>query len=236
MQRRRSRQDPRELPAYGISEAAYYLHLPAATLRSWSLGRQYRWAGSARHSAPVLSVADAQRPALSFINLVEAHVLSAIRRQHHLPFTKVRSAVAYLKEQLHSRHPLADWEFTTDGMNLFIEHLDRFINVTQGGQLAVRELLELYLQRIERDPKGVPLKLYPFVSEPEPTEPKVIVIDPFISFGRPVIAGTGIPTAVLAQRSFAGESPDELAADYGRERAEIEEAIRWERERRPKAA
>ena len=30
--------DPRELPAYGIPEAAHYLHIPVATLRTWVRG------------------------------------------------------------------------------------------------------------------------------------------------------------------------------------------------------
>jgi uncharacterized protein (DUF433 family) len=55
-----------------------------------------------------------------------------------------------------------------------------------------------------------------------------VVIDPRISFGRPVLAGSGIPTAVIADRYKAGESVDELADDYGRKRLEIEEAIRCE--------
>jgi len=31
--------DPRELPAYNIAEVAYYLRIPAATLRYSTLGR-----------------------------------------------------------------------------------------------------------------------------------------------------------------------------------------------------
>ncbi len=46
--------------------------------------------------------------------------------------------------------------------------------------------------------------------------------------GRPVLAGRGIPTIVIAQRYKAGESIDSLVEDYGCERAEIEEAIRCE--------
>ena len=59
-------------------------------------------------------------------------------------------------------------------------------------------------------------------------EPRTIVIDPYVSFGRPVLAGTGIATSVIAQRYKAGESIAELAEDYGRSSPEIEEAIRCE--------
>ena len=52
--------------------------------------------------------------------------------------------------------------------------------------------------------------------------------DPRIAFGRLVIAETGIPTIVLAQRLKAGESIQDLAYDYNCDRLKIEEAIRCE--------
>ncbi|MEE9256893.1 MAG: DUF433 domain-containing protein, partial [bacterium] len=59
-------------------------------------------------------------------------------------------------------------------------------------------------------------------------EPKTVVIDPKVSFGRPVLVGTGIPTLVIAERCKAGESIEELAEDYRRSTSEIVEAIRCE--------
>ena len=102
------------------------------------------------------------------------------------------------------------------------------MSVSQGGQLAVRELLRAHLRRIDRDDKGFPLRLYPFTRVDETEQPKNIVIDPFISFGKAVIAGTGVSTDIVAERFKAGESADELAQDYGCEREKIEEAIRCE--------
>lgn len=43
-----------------------------------------------------------------------------------------------------------------------------------------------------------------------------------------MLAGTSIPTLAIAERFKAGESEAELALDYGRDRMEIEEAIRCE--------
>jgi uncharacterized protein (DUF433 family) len=54
------------------------------------------------------------------------------------------------------------------------------------------------------------------------------MIDPRISFCRPVLAGIGIPTAMLAERYKAGDSIDELAEDYNCDRLQIEEGIRCE--------
>jgi len=79
---------------------------------------------------------------------------------------------------------------------------------------------------MEQRRSGSPL--YPFTRKRDANEPRVIVIDPRRSFGRPVLVGTGIPTAIVAERYKAGETVDQLADDYGRARLEIEEAIRCE--------
>jgi hypothetical protein len=66
--------DPRTAPAYSFAEAARYLRLPLPTLRHWSLGLG--------KVAPVFSLDDPDRQYLSFMNLVEAHILAGIRRKH----------------------------------------------------------------------------------------------------------------------------------------------------------
>ena len=38
--------DVRELPAYGVAEAAHYLLVPRATLRSWDAGRDFSQSAS----------------------------------------------------------------------------------------------------------------------------------------------------------------------------------------------
>lgn len=222
----------RELPSYGITETAHYLRIPRTTIRDWVSGRYYRGKGGERFSKPIIHVPDSRQRLLSFMNLVEIHVLDAIRREHQIPLEKVRVAVTYLSKQFPSLHPLADREFETDGINLFTQKFGQLINISQAGQLAMREVLQAHLLRIERDLSGIPVRLYPFtrkrdLHEPH-EEPKAIVIDPQVSFGRPVLAGTGIPTAVTAERYKAGESMDDLADAYGRKRLEIEEAIRCE--------
>ncbi len=220
--------DPRELPAYSVPEAAHYLRIPVATLRSWVVGRFYPIEGGRRFFEPIIQLPQPKISLLSFINLIEAHVLAAIRREHSVPLPKVRLALDYVNARFPSNYPLADQKFETDGLNLFVEKWGQLINISQHGQLAIRNLLEAYLTRVERDPLGLPARLYPFTRKLQPAEPRVVVIDPLVSFGRPVIAGTGIPTAVVAERYKAGETMDELAKDYGFPRLGIEEAVRCE--------
>jgi uncharacterized protein (DUF433 family) len=54
-----------------------------------------------------------------------------------------------------------------------------------------------------------------------------VVIDPQISFGRPVIAGTGITASVLWHRKRLGEKIDDISKDYGLDKVAVEEAISY---------
>lgn len=220
--------DPRELPAYGIGEASHYLGIPLATLRSWVRGRHYPTEAGRRYFKPVISLPDPRFGSLSFINLVEAHVLEAIRRKHRIPLPKVRSAMDYVQRRFGSEHPLAKQKFETDGVDLFVSRFEDLIAASEGGQLAMRELIKVRLRRIEHDASGLAARLYPFTRQNGADQPKFVVIDPLISFGRPTITGTGITTSILAERYKAGDSMDALAEDYGCERAQVEEAVRCE--------
>jgi uncharacterized protein (DUF433 family) len=219
---------PEEQPVYSLTEASRYLLIPSATLRSWVVGRKYPTDSGPKFFRPVIEVPDGSRTGLSFVNLVEAHVLDAIRRHHQVPLSKIRQAIDYLRKHFLSNHPLADQRFETDGLDLFIDKFGQLINVTQSGQIALRELLKAHLHGVEHDATGAAVRLYPFTRKRDLREPKVVVIDPHISYGRPVLVGTGIPTAVVAEPYKAGESIDELAEDYGRPPKDIEEAIRCE--------
>jgi uncharacterized protein (DUF433 family) len=202
-------------------EAAHYLRVPKSTLRAWFAGQQGFRA--------VLRPSDPKNRILSFSNLVEAYVLWAIRRKHHIGLPTIRRGLNFLTEKLGSKRPLLEKQFATYGTRLFVEHLGQIINLSQTGQVEMTELLDAYLERVERDAKGLPIKLYPFMrTQPFNEQPRTVVIDPQVSFGRPVIAGTGIATAVLAERFTAGDQPPELAKDYGASEEAIWDAIRCE--------
>lgn len=223
--------DPKEMPLYGFWQAANYLKIPLPTLRTWIYGRKYPVGqnGGVRFSAPVIKLPKPNLPMLSFMNLVEAHVLKGIRKVENIPFYKVRNALGYVEKKFQSKHPLADYQFLTDGVELFIEHLDELVTVSKNGQLTFRELIATYLRRIDRNLDKTPIRLYPFLKrDAEKTEPKVISINPLVSFGRPVIVGTGVPTEVVAERFQAGDSLTDLTEDYGITKEAAEEAIRYE--------
>jgi uncharacterized protein (DUF433 family) len=100
-------------------------------------------------------------------------------------------------------------------------------NISRGGQLALKDIIDMYMRRVVVDTAGL-VKYYPFVYKERATEPTIISITPMIASGWSVIDGTGISTAVIASRFWAREQPDALAKEYDRSEEEILEAIRWE--------
>ena len=237
--------DPRDLPAYPVVEVAHFLWMARGNVGRWAFGYE-----AGKKHQPVISVADPQRRLLSFNNLAELHVLNALRH-HRVPLQRIRAGVKYLRERVvgHDHpHPLLAQELHVhaDGIGIFIEYLGQYVNITRHGQVVLRQVFENHLRRIERDPNGGALRLFPFVRPPDSAQaaaatgadlqPRAVTIDPIVSFGRPVVAGTRIPTVELANRFSAGEPIDSLSLDLNLGKETIEEAIRYQLATRGRAA
>ena len=75
--------DLRDLPAYSVAEAAHHLSVPPATIRYWAIGQ-----GPYLALIEVPEVPKGEPTLLSFLNLVELHVLAAIRRKHAMDYER----------------------------------------------------------------------------------------------------------------------------------------------------
>ena len=136
--------------------------------------------------------------ALSFTNLLELFVLSSLRRNREPPSKEL------LKRVLHARSD------------------------SDAPELCNPSKADFCIKRIEYDSDGSPIRFYPFTRGFGREDPKLVAIDPFVKFGRPVIRGTGVTTNAVAKFVKAGDSILELADDYRVELAQIEEAVRYE--------
>lgn len=223
-----AKHDRRYDPTYPLAHVAHYLGMHVSTLGTWVRGRYYPKGRGREFWAPLIDLPTTDSSELSFINLVEAHVLLAIRRKHGLRMGNVRPALDYVKERLGVEHPLAADVFQTDGVSLFVEHLDQLVDASRQGQVAIRQVLQEHLERIECDPHGVARKLFPFTRDWS-RHRKIIVIDPFVSFGRPTLAGSGVSTSIVAERWNAGDPISTLAKDYELTAGQVEEAIWYEK-------
>lgn len=215
-------------PAYPISEAASYVRVAPATLRSWVKGRSYPTASGAGHFRALIAPADSARGLLSFNNLVEAHVLRALRTRHGTSIKAIRSALDYAQLELGIERLLLSRELLTDARDVFLGYYGGLINLSRSGQLAMQAVLSAHLERVDWDNSRLPLRLFPFAGPDVAGSSRHIAIDPAVGFGRPIIFRRGISTHVIVDRIDAGEAARDVAADYGLEIAEVEEAVIYE--------
>jgi uncharacterized protein (DUF433 family) len=220
--------DPREVPMYSFAEAALVLRVPPSTLRNWTVGASYKTARGVRRFEPPMPIARGQR-ALTFFNLVEAYVLSSIRRDHNVSLQSVRGSVDYVRRELGVDRPLLSQDFYTDGVSLFVKRWGAFVDASKQGQLAMELLLKQSLKRIKRDEAGLAERLYPWRSSVD--EPRVIELDPRRSFGRAVVIGTGISIDVLLSRFHAGDAIPRLVKDYDLDARVVSAVVSWDAKR-----
>lgn len=214
-----AQQDLRYQPLYTLSEVSRYARVKPATLRSWTQN------GGAR----VIIPADVSGIApFSFINLIELYILEALRHNYHVPLQRIRRAVEWLHQKYGFANPLAARNLETNGYDLFIRELGIPINASRKGQGGFPEVLARYLQRIERDAGQIPTRFYPYTYD---RAPKIIVMDPAVAYGRPVVVGTRITSQMIFDRYSGGESLNDIAVDYDLDISRVEEALRCEIER-----
>lgn len=222
-------EDLRDQPAYTVAEAARYLKVANATLRSWVAGRMYpRTDGHARFH-PLIHPATKQPPTLSFWNLIEAHVLRSLRTDHGVSMDALRQALSYAEKKLKVKRLLLSKDLCTDAGRVLLERYGELIDLSASGQIVMRKMFEEHLKRVEWDQWKFPVRLYPFVSSGLSAADRSIAIDPQIAFGRPIIAEKGISTGAIAERVDAGEEILDVATDYDLSVPQIEEALFYER-------
>lgn len=226
-----------DLPIYEATVASYYLDIPVSTLTSWVRGRPYLTRQGRVHSPPILIRPDPESPLLSFTNLIEAHVLRALRTLR-FSMAEIRSAVEKLRNDYGDPHPLAKSDLYTDHEDIFVKDFSQgLVKLTRPNQLVMQKIVHDHASRVIFTNKRA-MGVYPFavgVSEPDSLSPVRIHIRE--EYGEPTLAGTGIPVEAILSRFAAGEGIPSLADDFGTPTTSIEDLLRWERGRRlPTAA
>lgn len=213
-----------DIPAYGLAEASRYLHIAPAILRSWVFGRPYPRQTGQAYFEPLLQLSDPDIRRLSFANLIEAHVLRALRTEHGVSLRDVREALDIAQRHYGIDHLFLDSALRTHAGELFLKKYGELVHLDRAGQFALEAIFDRYLKRVDWQ-EELPVRLYPYLDDAE----KHVAIDPTIAFGRPVIISKAISTSVIVDRYDAGESLEFIAADYDLTPAEVKTAILYER-------
>jgi uncharacterized protein (DUF433 family) len=213
---------------YTFVEAAALLRVPASTLRSWTIGQDYKVRDGVRRFQPPIPLESNQR-LLTFYDLVEAFVLSAMRRDHNVDLSVVRASVDFVRRKLGVRRPLLTEDFYTDGVRLLVDKWGHLVEASQEGQLAMREVVAASLKRIDRDERGLARRLYPWLRSVE--EERVIELDPQRALGKAVVAGTSISIDILRARHRAGDTVKRLAKDFTIDERKVAAVVAWDGQR-----
>jgi len=216
---------PPEVPRYTIAQAARYVGLSPTTLRSWVRGRSYPRGGEPVRSEPLIKASDL----LSFSNLIEAHILRALRIDEDVRMSRLRTALAVAEKVYQIDRLLLSEQLRTAPGEVLLEEYGKLINLGRAGQLALRHFFDAHLKRVDWSQHG-PEQFFPgfasVITLPAQEIPRLIVINPSVSFGKPVLASNmGIRVSAIVSRIDANEDEDAVAQDYGIERREVDAAI-----------
>ena len=216
------------LPAYTLAEAARYVGVSETTLRTWFRGRPARVTkdGAFRTDAvkPVLPTDAGAREPLSFIDLIEAHVLLSLRKSYKFPLRKVKTAMDFLAASNKNLMLLAHKDFFYDYGNLYLGIEDKLLSLTEQGQMADKTILKEGLEQIEYGPDGFADEFFPRIGN---APQRAFAVNPAINYGHISIVRLRVGADVLASRFLAGEKMSDIAEDYGATPEEIVDAIRW---------
>lgn len=182
---------------YDAQEASHLLALPVACIVRWSLPD--------RHRLPPVVTPSLDR-AFSFVDLVSLGVAGELWHRR-VAEVDMRHGVKYLRGTTGYARPLAHRDvvdtLATSG-NAFIAELQGgWFDLGRGGQGAFKEIVRIYLKKIEFDDLGVARSWRPAPH---------VVLDPRIQAGTPCIEGTRIPTETVAAMAEV-DSPELVAED-----------------------
>lgn len=223
-----------QTPLYTVAEAARYLGVPNSTFHSWTRGYTKRSAGRpVTTGAPVVTALGSGdgHPSIPFVGLAEGMVLTAIRRQG-VPLQRIRPALEALKAEFGLEHALASRKLYTDGAEVLFDYAERHATepeakgarelvVVRNNQRVFSEIVEDYLARLEfgEDDYVMAIRLPGY-------ERAEVVVDVNRSWGKPIFVSGGARIDDALERFWAGDDLQEVAAEFGVPRQQLEDALR----------
>jgi uncharacterized protein (DUF433 family)/DNA-binding transcriptional MerR regulator len=219
---RRPDESIRDFPVYTVPEAAIYLAVPVRTLRYWVTDNPI-WPVSGKQLTP---------PLLSFRDIAQLYYIEIVRKHFHLTVGKTREVLRNAQKESKAQYPLL-----RSNIRIFLKHIlmdkpargrqpRRLIDLTQGRQMALDEVVDQFSTRIRLDLKGEPTELFPWRYWTPKDTSKPVTINPDIMSGKLVITNTRILVRIVWERKRSGESLAEIAEDYAIEEDAVKQALR----------
>jgi uncharacterized protein (DUF433 family) len=207
---------------YTPAQAAYLARVPVQTMNRWV------------HGSPTGSPAmrgqlreDPERT-VTFLDLVQAMAIRAIRREKKIPLPKIRQFIDAVERDYGIRYPFAQQHQTY----LFEDELvlktaeGQLIEITgkYKNQPLIREVVELYMDHLSFDPVSHLASCYRPMRESE----RYILIDPSRRLGQPLVMPCGYSVGALVQAVRAEGSVSAAAKVHAVSEADIRLAQQYD--------
>ena len=147
---------------------------------------------------------------------------SAVLLALDLTLPQIRKVVMNCRKRFESERPLLTLRFRVGGGDVFVEGSQEVVDVLHGPRTAWSEVLDPFLATIDYE-DGWAQRWWPAGRSSQ------VVLDPQFGYGLPVIEGTGVRTEILVERGDAGDSIDQIAADFGVSTESLRDALKYER-------
>lgn len=214
------------MPIYPLAQVARVVGCNAGTLQTWMRGRNYTSGGQKRRSKPLFGNASIPRSALTFLDLIEAHMLNLVRKGYGIPMKNFRSAMEYLHGIGGNIHFLAHKDFVHDKRHLYLKADKHLISLSERGQHVNTIVISEGLQQLMYGEDGYADRFFPLIGGKRQQN---VMLTPSTGYGQPALARIGVNVSAISSRFDAGEHISDIALDYGATNEEIEEAIRCAR-------
>jgi uncharacterized protein (DUF433 family) len=217
--------------AYTLAEAGRLLDVSPTTLKRWLFGYSYQHHGPITSQSPLWEPqygVDQDEPLLGFRDLIEARIVRGLRSLG-IGLPTIRQCLERASEIVNDTHPFSTRQFKSDGKKIFLEITDHLPISDQDCALIDLKSRQRVFKTIVA-PSFVDLTFDANVASRWWLLPnkRTIVLDPERSFGQPIIAETGVPTARIAQAVAAEGSTERVAHLFEIDPRIVRDALRFE--------
>jgi uncharacterized protein (DUF433 family) len=162
--------------------------------------------------------------AISFLDLIDVFVFGNLRK-HGVPLQTLRKVYSRLQRDFKQKHPFAYNRLATDGVEVFLrvpdmEGKEQLVEILTK-QMVFPDIIEPFLKQLDYDPDTHLARLWHIAEG--------VVLNPGISFGKPVVEEAFVKTEVLSDAYHANDKDEEAVARwYNVSPEDVLTAVRFE--------
>jgi len=223
-----AREVPYNNPLYYHAEIARLVDISVHRVHRWLKGYVYSYEARRIEQPPIVKRRKGSFEVGSYASFYDLIDLLFVKRflDHGISLQKIRKALKEAEEILGVHH-FAHQIFFTDSRNMYLQIKkkgDAILELLSGGQWVIKPFIQELGSLIDFDDitKSV-CRWYP------PEGDRLVVLDPWVSFGRPIIVKKGITTESVYDLFLAERQNESTVVHWmGLEPQELRAAVKFE--------